>query len=214
MPNNEPRDNTNGLERAERFLIDLLNARRVYHHHKETMAYAATALYVLAFGTTLVSTNWPPEWFMERPAVRGASTVAAITVAWILLLAFVKWQLRLRRRATIEVAGTETLLASWIQTRPSTEDLQPWRQPDASPSGFWSALRRRVVGLIDWVWPVTIVTIRADVLYEAYPSAAVTEWVRQEESVGTGAIFHERLVIFVVWIFYLALLAPTLAWWL
>ena len=226
MCNNEtaerPKTSPNAHERAERFLTDLLSAHRAYHQHKENMAYAGAALYVLAFGAALTGETWPPAWWLDDPFWRRWGTVAAITTAWFVVLLYLRWQLGLRYWTAVHVAATQELLAKWITDLPKDEDLEPWKPPSNHSKdsnkfarnwrgNVWRELKRSSRWIADWICPSRRLTVKPDVPYAVYPKAVVEAWLKQAER-GSGAVFHSRLVLCASWSIYVALLARTLMW--
>src|SRR5262245_8898505 len=95
---------------ATEFVFHLREHYRAYHDHKESMAYAGAALYVVAFGSALIMKDWPPSWGHAKVTL----TILGLTTAWLVMLIYLKWQLRRRRWAALRVAGAEKLLAKWI----------------------------------------------------------------------------------------------------
>src|SRR3989304_1930162 len=99
-----------------------------YHHHKEQMAYVASALFLTgAVATTILDIR---------------SLVAGNLLAWIALLGlvvvtvvagwlFIFWQLRLRQTAASMLRACGLLLAQWLTRPPSPDDLDL----EISPSG-------------------------------------------------------------------------------
>jgi hypothetical protein len=198
MSPGEPADQAT-VGRATAFVFHLRDQYRSYHDHKESMAYAGAALYVAAFGTALVSKDWPPFW---GPASKQLAVVT-VTVAWLAMLFYQKWQLRRRRWAALRVAATERLLASWISRSPTEEDLTPWapQLPEKScPS----------TTILDYLWPLREAVSAVDRTEAVYPSALVRSLIMQEARRSTEALNHERLVIIVGWALYIALIVRTI----
>jgi hypothetical protein len=163
------------------------------------MAYAGAALYVVAFGTALVSKDWPPAW---GPSTKQLAVVAA-SVAWLAMLFYLKWQLRRRRWAALRVAATERLLAKWISQPPTEADLAPWvpQPPQKSCS---------TTTVLDYLWPLREAVSAVDRTEAVYPSALVYALAMQEAGRSTEALNHERLVVVIGWALYIALVVRTM----
>jgi hypothetical protein len=163
------------------------------------MAYAGAALYVAAFGTALVSKDWPPGW---GPSTNLLAVLAA-TVGWLAMLLYLKWQLRRRRWAALRVAATERLLAKWISQPPTEADLAPWvPQPPQKSCP--------TTPLLDYLWPLREAVSAVDRTEAVYPSALVYSLAMQEAGRSTEALNHERLVIIIGWVLYFALVVRTM----
>lgn len=197
------------LERTEKYLYDFLNAYRTYHNHKERMAYVSFVVYLGFFASALLAGTWP---FHHEISISDNITIIIITAIWLFALVFLKWQLRLRRIAAIYVAAAQEVLASFLSELPLKSMLEPnIRNGDEIN---YSCVKRLTVFLgksfffiIDYVWPVDIHKyIAVDVNPDLYPyclSQAITERFKK----GTGAIFHERLLVLLGWSVYIGIIA-------
>jgi hypothetical protein len=126
-----------------------------------------------------------------------------MTVAWLFMLTYLKYQLHKRRWAALRVAGIDKLLAKWILDPPTVEDLSTWvPQPDG---GICPTIK-----VIDYVWPLRDALSVADRTQAVYPRALVNCWLMQATGHGTEALNHERLVILIGWLLYGALVVRTL----
>jgi len=102
-------NSTDHNERVERVtkLLELLIAQMVsYHNHKETMAHAALLVALAVSATVMSTSSWPPSWV---PALSNSSkevTVLGVTVIWLVIHVYMRWQLRNRRVAAQCVAST------------------------------------------------------------------------------------------------------------
>lgn len=182
---------------ARHFVVDLLGHYRSYHHHKETMAYSGMALYAGIFGAGLLSPNWPvagDKW------ARSIS-VLAVVISWLFFWSFLQFQLHRRRWAALRAAGSERLLARWVQKAPSRRDLRT----DSSAVREPISASRRVLG---WFWPLRGTVPAVDVEEAVYPTSLVQTWLEQERR-GTGAIWHERVFAGAVWLLFVLLLMKT-----
>jgi hypothetical protein len=90
-----------------------------YHHHKETMAYSATALFLGGMSTFIVSDFWH-QW----PRDHKVALAAGIMVTTALTLGFVLWQFQQRLIGSDMVAACTDLTADWITAPPIETDLQ------------------------------------------------------------------------------------------
>ena len=182
-------------ERATQFVRDALQHYRAYHNHKETLAIAGITFHVTAFGVALISKDWPPY----RPLL----TSVLITLAWLLILFYLKWQLHRRRWAAMRMAGAERLLARWISQPPSPDELKPAPVEKKKQPSICTIL-------IDYVVAVKGVEPTVDISEPVYPTALVRLWQEQEERERpTRAIVQERFIVLVGWILWLALLVRT-----
>ena len=187
------------MKRATEFIYHLSDRYRSYHDHKESMAYAGAALYIAAFVSAFVAKDWPPKW----GAATTPLTVGAITIAWLAMLNYLRFQLRRRRWAALRVAGIEKLIAKWVSEPPTADDLLTW-VPDANA---------RVClfdKLIDYVWPLQGTVQIVDRTEAVYPRALVRSWLIATEQ-GTEALIHERIVILIVSLLFVALMVRTLS---
>lgn len=187
--------------------IDLLRAiadqYRSYHDDKETMAYAAFALYAAAFGAVIVGQKWPPKWFLTHVPNPQLYAALILGVVFALAMLFVGWQLRNRRLAALRLAGAVRLAVVWTRTPPTDRDLRPWKpKPGATP--WW----RPIAAVL---WPACAPPPVADLPLEAYPGALARYWHVQEKGRGTGARFHEHLIMVAMWVLLAGACARTLA---
>jgi hypothetical protein len=113
---------------------------------------------------------------------------------------YLRFQLRRRRFAAVRVAGCEHVLAGWIASSPSPEQLAPKGRAHIEVSCF--------VKCADFFWPqkkaFLVIKPASEDNPPLYPAALVDAWVAQEER-GTDALKHERLIIFAGWVLYVAL---------
>jgi hypothetical protein len=162
--------------------------------HKETMAYAGIALFVGATASALVSNDWPPSgWGSSKDIL----AFLALTGVWILVLWYVRFQLRRRRWAALRVSGCDWLLASWLSGSPLPSDKHWTTEVDRKrqPSRY---LRR-----IDFFWPMDHAVAATDPRVKVYPTALEQAWLKAEVR-GTDALEHERLIHAAGWLLWLA----------
>jgi hypothetical protein len=159
-----------------------------------------------AAATALAAERWPPCW----PGLCSAWVrLVPITLAWALVLTYLRWQLLRRRWAAVQIAGLEQVLARWMRAPPERLDLLRDTQSLPPPSGAPELVRR----ILSFFWPCQGPRlgwdVEADVCENAYPAALQEEWQGQRKA-GTGAIEHERLVFLTGVLFYAALVLRTL----
>lgn len=188
------------IERAISFVRDLHNRYLSYHNHKESMAFTGLTLFTGAAGAALVSNEWPPSWGDNSKLF----AVAAITALWLGVLAYLQFQLRRRRWAALRVAGCERVLANWITSPPSDEQLA---RRHRSPISVCRCDR-----FVDFFWPqksaVPAMGFATDDDPAIYPAALVDAWVAQEDP-GTAALRNERLITFAGWVMYALVVVRT-----
>ena len=80
------------------FAYKFLSDRESYHDHKEQMAYVGF-LIVTAFFTAIMTFNW-------KESLACPQTMLSLAIPfWAFLHVFIRWQLRLRRFAALQVAA-------------------------------------------------------------------------------------------------------------
>ena len=181
-------------DNARRFVELILDQYNKYHDHKETMAYTGFALYAAAFAWLLVSNDWPPNWPRPLPLL-------TVTGGWLLALWFVGWQLKNRRLAAIRTTAAERLLASWVTTPPSDQDLLPWKGTIKR--------RRALTHILGFLCPPLAPLVQGDVIDSAYPGALVSLWLQPCSGRGTGARRNEVTLTIAIWVLFLALVLKT-----
>jgi len=198
--------------RAIAFAALLVDRYRSYHDHKETMAYGGTTLFIAGVVATITADKWPPQWLASSKCL----LTAFITGVWLIVLVFVKWQLRRRRWAAMRLAGVERLLARWVSAVPlSDDDLQTFTpskvQAKTRLSRALSWLKHAAMVLLDHIWPLNAVRQAVDLGEAVYPKAFVDMWELQWKEKGTEALFHEGLLVLTGWAAYAVLLIGSLA---
>ena len=96
-----------------------------YHHHKETMAHAGVGLQTALFA-----------WVMsqDNPDLVGKTwLLVGFAVIWLLIHIYVRWQLRLRRYAAMQIDQLQSRLAQWSLQNPTSEELKPYPHPSSVP---------------------------------------------------------------------------------
>lgn len=174
------------------FVSNSLDRYSTYRDNKESMAYAGLALFIGAAASALVSKDWPPPWGQHREGL----IVSAFTVLWVLVLSYLRYQLRRRRWAALRVAGCDWLLARWLPDSPEP----PRPQPSPTPS----CLRR----LVDLVWPMDHTVAALDPTLKVYVDEIENSWIDAGVR-GTDALKHERLIYLAGWIGYIGVVLRT-----
>ena len=170
------------IKRITDFLELRLSQMHSYHNHKETMAHAAILVALAFVGAVLSSSTWPPQWIPPlQVSSRGVAAVG-VTMVWLVIHVYMRWQMRNRRVAALYVACLLKVLRRWADTPPSEEDLKPYQDtiPPTHKIHFYVDL------LIPWKWA----RVPSDEGMQGYPTAMVTEYLKTD----TGALFAENLV--------------------
>jgi hypothetical protein len=189
-------------ERATEFVKTHLSRLIAYQTHKESMAWAGLAVFGAAIGAGLASDVWPPAWISKvwTPWLGACVTIVAITALLLIVLVYLRFQLRRRRWASLRIAGCERVLAEWICKRPSRDDLEPHVPLGNDPS--------RLTLLCDLFWP-RLSAVKA-LRYDEEPLYPRTLAIAWHEQTHTDAIYHEWLVAFATYALYVALIARTI----
>lgn len=161
------------------------------------MAFTGLTLFTGAASAALVADKWPPIAWGDYG---WAWAFLAVTALWLSVLVYLRFQLRRRRLAALRVAGCEHVLAGWIVSSPSPEQLTPKGRAHKEVSCF--------VKCADFFWPqkkaLLVIKPESEDNPPLYPAVLVDAWVAQEER-GTDALTHERLIIFAGWVLYAVL---------
>jgi hypothetical protein len=189
------------IERAIGFCSNALGHYSSYHDHKESMAYAGAGLQIALFGYIMMAEQWPPCWLnsvvishIEIPP--KCLTFGIVTLLWLLIHIYIRWQLRKRRMAAIEVAGTLRTLAKWIATPPSFAELsiREYNRPENCLEKLLNGLLwllKEFFHLLDFFIPIPFLRVGSDTEY-GYPQSLQNN-IKEQWKNGTGAIQHEEL---------------------
>ena len=194
--------------RADQFLYDFIDGVRNYHNHKENMAHAGIAAWVVGTSSVLAANDWPPSWISEGEIVTQVLTSVGVTVLWFIMLYLLKWQLDLRYWAAVHVAATQQVLSQWITNPPTEHLLKPWAPESSDKDSGICKCDRIFYWIAQWVWPSKQIMIRSDVNDRYYPEALVRAWIEQRRE-GSGAVNHSRVIVISGWLFYVVLIART-----
>jgi hypothetical protein len=182
------------------FARDAIDRYALYRDHKENLAYAGLAVYAAACGTVLISNDWPPKsWGDNAPNV----AVVALVTLWVILLVYLKYQLRRRRWAALRVAGCEWILAGVLPSAPQTpkhKTTERFISEQMMPS-CWSLV-------CDYVVPQQDAVSAVDRTLKVYPDPLVFFWTNAERH-GTDALGHERIVQAAGWMLFVATIVRT-----
>jgi hypothetical protein len=158
-----------------------------YHNHKESMAHAGLVVMFAICGGILSLNNWPPEWIPPFPLLKAShrfSVFLWITLLWLIIHIYVRWQLRYRRAAAVTYNGTLLALAEWVKREPSEKDLTPYYPQKTS---FFKG----VVTCFDYIIPIRWATPNYPVDMAYLPLWLATKI--QEEAKRVGVITSEWL---------------------
>ena len=106
--------------RARQFAERLHSDNQSLHNHKEIMAHACVVLEIALFGTIMSKDDWA--------VVRNTGWTAwvAISVIWLILHLYMRWELRNRRWSATRGSGIRAFLAQSV-TRPERQNLEPYK---------------------------------------------------------------------------------------
>ncbi len=195
------------LERTETYLYDFLNSYRRYHNHKERNGYVAFIVYLGFFASALLAGEWPLH---HEHIIPDCITIFCVSVIWIYALIFMKWQLRNRRIAAIYVAAAQETLAQLLSDTIPPNKLKPSNtisseSKDKTKNNIYK-INRWVYLFLDHIWPINVHRfISVDVDPIQYP-LCLAESIKRRYNKGTGAIVHERLLVFLGWLIYVGII--------
>jgi hypothetical protein len=137
-------------DRFERALIALYAQISTYHGEKEKIAYSIIVLEIALLSAAISAHSWILSTVSTRQWL--IFFVFAVTVC-SLLHYLVRWQLRNRRAAAIQVAAIQTTMLESIGNPLKPEDMRvQMREERARPS---SGVLQTVCAFLDWVLPCT-----------------------------------------------------------
>ena len=197
MNTTQPSAPNSDQETLRQFVSSEMERYSNLRDHKETMAYAGLALYMGAAGSALVSENWPPVWGGHSKLL----AVIAITLLWVVVRLYLRYQLRRRRWAQLRVAGCEWLLVSWLPRAPKQEDPKEKLAASGKQAPLW-------VHMVDFLWPLKRGVGALDRSMNVYPPELERAWTDAERH-GTDVLKHEWLIQAALWLLYAAWLAKT-----
>lgn len=168
-------------------LLDTLYAKSAsYHDFKEKMAHAGIAVQ-LAITSALISKKISdPIWtnIFDNTQLITSTYI----IIWILLHIFVRWQLRKKRAAAIELATYQKALLRWAYSSPTKDDLKLYPKKTNNIS-----FTKMLYDCIDYISPIPFALVSIDITKEGYPIGIVKIWEEQEKK-GTGAYISEVII--------------------
>jgi hypothetical protein len=187
------------VERAEKFVRDLLSYMNSYHDHKENLAHASIAVMGGLVGSILITDTWPPKWMTcFSPKI----ITLIVFILWVLIHVYMRWQLRQRRSAAIMFNAATRKLAEWIERTPTPNDFElRIQQPSRRLNKVWFLLDHFLVfrqGILfehnARLYPNWIM-----VLYERERKemhGILAEWILTVVSIGLGSLVLLRTCFF------------------
>ncbi len=163
-------------EENRQFAYELLRDRQSYHEQKENAANTIFLVETSLFGA-LMATNVNAR-FPEAVANLGWGFVLLVVFVWCLLHVFMRWQLRNRRIAALQVKALMIALTDHL----SRDELRTKVLYEPKPM--------RTGGFVDFFIPVPASTIVTDVALRSMPDWYRARFLAAQES-GTGAGFGE-----------------------
>ena len=142
-----------------------------YHHHKEQMAYVATALSLTGAVTfTFLDLS---NHLSGRP-LAWVMLLSVVTLTVIGALIFIYWQLRLRHLAAGMLRACHKLIVLWLTAPPTEDDLQLEISPTGRPLGkaLW-ATYKEVRKTYNWFESPIFISIIAMLLAMIWGLAAI-----------------------------------------
>ena len=125
MPNKDSNDENlsdTPPEHARKFVEMLRSHYAGYHNHKEIMAHAAVLLQIGLFAGIISMKHWPPSWVQPIYCI-PKEWVAFIgyLLMWLLVLLYVNWQLRKRKKAADKIREQIEQLKKWANPQSNKE---------------------------------------------------------------------------------------------
>jgi len=188
------------LEDARRLVEMVRSHYAEYHNHKERMAHAAVLLQVGLFAAVMWADQWPGwlqniKWTRHIQLSPEAAGFTGFAIIWLLVHIYVRWQLRNRREAAVQVAAMMIAQRKWATDPPSEEQLQCGTPENADHKSAKVHMRKssRFKAFCDYLFPVPSATLHSDIGVKDYPKAVI-ELLREQREVGTGAVLSEWLL--------------------
>lgn len=175
------------------FVLASLTRFSAIRDHKESMAYAGITLFAGATASALVSDKFPPKVWGHS---RYLWALLALSALWLIVLSYLRYQLRRRRWAALRVAGCDWLLASWLPGSPLAED-KDWAANVSRERRPSPALRT-----LDFFWPMDHAVAAIDPRVRVYPPVLEQSWLKAELR-GSDALDHERLIHAAGWLLWI-----------
>ena len=161
----------------KQFAYEMLRDRETYHSQKENAANAVFLLETGLFGALVAATS--KAQITEFASMSNWGFALLVVFVWCLLHVFMRWQLRNRRIAALQVATLVNALNDHLSGKP----LQ-----DGSSQNLPSSCH--CFDFLDYFVPRPQATVISDVALERHP-----DWYREQflavQKRGTGASFGE-----------------------
>lgn len=172
------------VKRAHDFAHSAISNNIAYHNHKERMGYTALLLQIAIFAAIMIAEYWPLKWIPDITIQVSAKgfTILIICTLWVAIHAYVRWQFRLRRKATFIDSALRTILSKWVTTPPKEDDL--------GVNQIDKPKKDRVRKFFDYFFPAKRAPMPYGEEKRQYPKAIADELDRQERD-GISPIFSE-----------------------
>jgi len=186
----------NDREKRIKCVTGFLNIRmsqmHSYHSHKENMAHVAIIVLLALAGVVLSTTPWPPKWIPSISISSRWIAALCVTILWMPIHFYIRWQLRKRRVAAHYVASLPKVLRNWANKPPSEEDLKPYNIPFPQAPKIHTCIDY----LIPWKWS----GVPSDEEMQGHPTAMVTEYLETEMGGVSGEIIvsYASMVLWIV----------------
>ena len=172
-------------DKEMKFIYEFLPDRESYHHHKEQMAYIIFPIEA-AWLTAMMTINWCG---LSAIPSGQAMLIGIVSAFWLILHLFMRWQLRLRRLAALQVGALVAVILENLNTSSPEGTKKSNSENTSGRQQRWAWL----CTCADFLIPFTRARIPSDV---SYP-----KWFQDKiESQHTGAVFDEHLVTWGSWL--------------
>lgn len=120
--------NRERADQARSLIGQLLSYNVNYHNHKEIMAHAAVVLQIGLF-----------VWIMSKDGselIEKGCVLILFILIWLLIHLYMRWELRNRRWAAMQIDGIRRTLGRWNIQDIELEELQPYQEDPKYPHWF------------------------------------------------------------------------------
>ncbi len=168
------------------FIEYLLERYDSYHHQKENVSHAGILLQVTVFAT-IMAISQVDGWFgsIEILWIK----ILGFSLIWFLLHIFIRVQLRLKRWAALNYAGSFRAYREFIK-----KDIL--NKKDIKPKKFPGFPKNRFLIFLDFFIPIGRAQVHSDVGNSDFPAFIADTIQEQYDNYGTGSTAYE-------WIFTL-----------
>jgi len=164
-------------EKDKQFAYAFLSERESYHSHKESSAYTIFAVEAGFFGA-LLTTDWYTKIVSATCCPKLIILTFFIVPIWVLVHTFMRWQLRNRRIAALQVG---TIIAALLDDLKAVDDVV------AQHSGQHIT---GIMRLMDYFVPVYSATVMGDIDIKSFPDWYRNRYIKFQQN-GTGAVTAE-----------------------